>query len=517
VQVDTDADAVALDEAASRLLQSICIRSSEGRKRVIAEVVATLAAASSAGAAGGGQQQGEALALALQEPPGSKRPDVAYRPAPGAPPPLKVGTLLLPLPAPSRTHRHAHAHTPSPTPLGKSQVRAFVELVGGLVTAQQASLTADGRGAAQPPAGGLSSETVRAMREAGMVKALAMALRQVDLAHPGAAKAINAVLKPLEVRCCCCCCWAAAAPLPSCLLGRQPEACRGRLGSVHWVWCLGRAADVACWVPPLQVLTRSVAAWTTRPAAAAAAAEAVAATPAPAAASAPRAQPVAAAETPAEGGAAAGPDAQAAAHRMMRASQGQGQVVDLGQMGEQQLLDAAQMMDMMGSGVCGGLVVVVVVGWAAAACVWGLCAHTQAPHSPRLAPGRLAAEASAAASAQQPATPALRLRRAAAPQPCSAPPAPIHGARPPPGSRLPASAAASQLPPCCCPPAGEEEDEDLDGMDHDMDDDDDEVEDEDEDDEEDDEEGAAGDGPSDEHGAPGGRGRGGGGLKEGGS
>jgi hypothetical protein len=240
-QVDTDTAAVALDEGASRLLQAICIRSAEGRRRVIAEVVATLTAANAASAAGSGQgAAAEALALALAEPPGSKRPDVAYRPAPGAPPPLKVrrgartacGTGAAALPAgsarppaapslpPAHHHRHARPRCP--------QVRALVELVGSLVTAQQASLTgADGRGAAAPPAGGLSSETVRAMREAGMVKALALALRQVDLAHPGAAKAINAVLKPLEVR--------RAAGLGWAGLGWAGVWC-GAAAGLGWAW-----------------------------------------------------------------------------------------------------------------------------------------------------------------------------------------------------------------------------------------------------------------------------------------
>jgi hypothetical protein len=261
--LDTDTGAVGLEEAASRLLQAVCIRSAEGRKRVISEVVATLTAAA---------QPPPADSMALQEVPGSRRPDCAYRAVPAAPPPLKV--------------------------------KAFVELVGSLVHAQQAALQPDGR---QPPPGGMSSETVKAMREAGMVKALAMALRQVDLSHPAASKAINAVLKPLEV------------------------------------------------------LTRSMAAWTTKPPPAAAAgaatgtqpatggsgqpavaAAAVAATPAPGAARAAAAGAAAGADTPAEG-VAAGPEAVQAAQRMMRASQSQ-----LMGMEARDLMDAAEMMDLMG-------------------------------------------------------------------------------------------------------------------------------------------------------------------------
>jgi hypothetical protein len=83
------------------------------------------------------------------------------------------------------------------------QVKAFVELAASLL-----STTGRGAGvsAAAAAAGGqaqqtaaVSSEIVRAMKDAGMVPALTAALQLVDLDHPQAIKSIHAILRPLEI------------------------------------------------------------------------------------------------------------------------------------------------------------------------------------------------------------------------------------------------------------------------------------------------------------------------------
>jgi hypothetical protein len=91
---------------------------------------------------------------------------------------------------------------PSPLVLPALQVKAFVELAASL-------LSTTGRGAgvsAAAAAGGqaqqtaaVSSEIVRAMKDAGMVPALTAALQLVDLDHPQAIKSIHAILRPLEI------------------------------------------------------------------------------------------------------------------------------------------------------------------------------------------------------------------------------------------------------------------------------------------------------------------------------
>lgn len=55
-----------------------------------------------------------------------------------------------------------------------------------------------GAGAAAQQAA-VSAEIVRAMKDAGMVRALTAALRLVDLDHPQAIKSVHAILRPLEI------------------------------------------------------------------------------------------------------------------------------------------------------------------------------------------------------------------------------------------------------------------------------------------------------------------------------
>ena len=61
-----------------------------------------------------------------------------------------------------------------------AQVKAFVELVGSLLSASGPGST----GRAGAATLGLSTEMVRAMREAGIVKALTTSLKLIDMDHP---------------------------------------------------------------------------------------------------------------------------------------------------------------------------------------------------------------------------------------------------------------------------------------------------------------------------------------------
>ncbi|KAF6259545.1 hypothetical protein COO60DRAFT_1004200 [Scenedesmus sp. NREL 46B-D3] len=145
---------------ASSLLQAVCIRSGEGRRRIINELVATLSNSSSrtssrAGSDSGAQQQAAGNAAP------SKLPYVCQ---PGSP--------------------------------SAAQVAACVSLMGALVQSGSGPSRSDPR---QPQSSSMPLEVLRAMREAGAVKALAQALNLVSTEHPQAKDAINAILKPLEV------------------------------------------------------------------------------------------------------------------------------------------------------------------------------------------------------------------------------------------------------------------------------------------------------------------------------
>ncbi len=61
------------------------------------------------------------------------------------------------------------------------QIKAFVELVGALLSA---SAPMTGTASHTAPAAGLSIEMIRAMRDAGVVKALTNSLSLIDNNHP---------------------------------------------------------------------------------------------------------------------------------------------------------------------------------------------------------------------------------------------------------------------------------------------------------------------------------------------
>ncbi|KAL0033594.1 hypothetical protein WJX79_006288 [Trebouxia sp. C0005] len=140
-----------LTEQAAFFLLSICIRSAEGRRRIVSEIAHTLNPSDRS------EQRPEDLSIvrcAASNP---------YRAQPGFPAPHKV--------------------------------KAFVELVSSLLSASITNPSSqDG---ASPP--GLAGEMLRVMKEAGVLKGLTNALKLVDTDHPQAGKSITGILKPLEI------------------------------------------------------------------------------------------------------------------------------------------------------------------------------------------------------------------------------------------------------------------------------------------------------------------------------
>lgn len=81
------------------------------------------------------------------------------------------------------------------------QIRAVVQLVGGLLENSGAAPAQDPRRGNNNPqgAGAISTEIVRTMREQGMVRALTAALSTINMEHPRAHQAVQAILRPLEL------------------------------------------------------------------------------------------------------------------------------------------------------------------------------------------------------------------------------------------------------------------------------------------------------------------------------
>ncbi|CAL8470976.1 g10518 [Coccomyxa elongata] len=161
---EADMSVLGLAEQASFYLMAVCIRSAEGRKRIISEIVRTLTATSDqkAPASFGAPSPGVLAAIPFKQ-------------KAGYPPPYKV--------------------------------KAFVELAGSLLSA----------GAAKSQAGqptGLSGEMLRCMRTSGVINALIGALKLVDMDHPNAVKSITSILKPLEIL---------TRSLPPFMLGAMPR------------------------------------------------------------------------------------------------------------------------------------------------------------------------------------------------------------------------------------------------------------------------------------------------------
>uniref|UniRef100_A0A7I4AEX4 HECT-type E3 ubiquitin transferase n=1 Tax=Physcomitrium patens TaxID=3218 RepID=A0A7I4AEX4_PHYPA len=125
-----------LSDKAACFVMAVCVRSGEGRRRVVVEVARALTSAS---------------------PPSSGLDSEVSKP----------------LKSPSR------------------KVRAFVDLVNSVLSSHSPA------GSAQPPV--FSQDMAKSMMDAGMVQALTRTLQVIDLDHPDAPKLVNSILKALEV------------------------------------------------------------------------------------------------------------------------------------------------------------------------------------------------------------------------------------------------------------------------------------------------------------------------------
>ncbi|XP_024379829.1 E3 ubiquitin-protein ligase UPL1 isoform X3 [Physcomitrium patens] len=123
-----------LSDRAAYFVVAICVRSGEGRKRVVVEVARALTSAS-----------------------------------PTSSGPSEVSKALQ---SPSR------------------KVRAFVDLVNSVLSSHSPT------GSAQTP--GFSQDMAKSMMDVGMVQALTRTLQVIDLDHPDAPKLVNSILKALE-------------------------------------------------------------------------------------------------------------------------------------------------------------------------------------------------------------------------------------------------------------------------------------------------------------------------------
>ena len=143
---------LSLAEEASRFLQAVCIRSSEGRRRILTEIVGILNWATHL------------------NPQAAKQTEVDM-------------PFISIIGAPSG-----------------AKIKALIDLIGSLLVAGSATKT-PGQGANRqtPPTTGLTIELIRSMRHAGVVPSLIQALELVDMDHPEASKAIYSIIKPLEI------------------------------------------------------------------------------------------------------------------------------------------------------------------------------------------------------------------------------------------------------------------------------------------------------------------------------
>lgn len=75
------------------------------------------------------------------------------------------------------------------------QIREFIDLIGSLLSASSGNHSEN----RSTQISGLTIEMIRSMREVGVVSALTNALKLFGMGCPDAPKAINAIIKPLEV------------------------------------------------------------------------------------------------------------------------------------------------------------------------------------------------------------------------------------------------------------------------------------------------------------------------------
>lgn len=75
------------------------------------------------------------------------------------------------------------------------QIREFIDLIGSLLSASSGNHSEN----RSTQISGLTVEMIRSMREVGVVSALTNALKMFGMGCPDSPKAINAIIKPLEV------------------------------------------------------------------------------------------------------------------------------------------------------------------------------------------------------------------------------------------------------------------------------------------------------------------------------
>lgn len=182
-----------VSEEASRFLQAICIRSTEGRRRIVTEVVNTINKAIDG--------TGPVVPTSFNMPFASKEglPSGAKVCKPEAHSCLKVTSKptceYLSKSFALKSFLRGVCHQICVRNVGCYQIKAFVDLIGSLLSASSGSQSEN----RSTQTSGLTVEMIRSMREVGVVSALTRVLKLVEMDHPEAPKAINSIIKPLEV------------------------------------------------------------------------------------------------------------------------------------------------------------------------------------------------------------------------------------------------------------------------------------------------------------------------------
>ncbi|GAX74557.1 hypothetical protein CEUSTIGMA_g2006.t1, partial [Chlamydomonas eustigma] len=174
-----------LSSRASHLLQALCVKSPEARKRVINEVVATLM-----------------LGSEEQAPPPSVGQKSVQSNVPSCTIQLTEAEVELALkPVEGKAGSTGGAIGPKEGCAHPAKVRMFIALLTTLLfpVPNNASLPPSRQTSNTPAVQQLISETTRTMRELGAARALATVLQRIQLDHILAVSTSNAVLSPLEV------------------------------------------------------------------------------------------------------------------------------------------------------------------------------------------------------------------------------------------------------------------------------------------------------------------------------
>lgn len=141
-----------LADKASKFLQAVCVRSHEGRRRILNEIVNVITMTCRA-------------RLESNQPIQADSPFVSVH---GAPSGVKI--------------------------------KALIDLIGNLLAASSnAKPNHPGNQRSQQATNGLTVELVRSMRQAGVVASLIQALELIEMKHPDASQAVQSIIRPLEI------------------------------------------------------------------------------------------------------------------------------------------------------------------------------------------------------------------------------------------------------------------------------------------------------------------------------